>query len=286
MLILVTGAAGRLGKKLIQISTALGHSIRAFDLPNVSWHALQSYDDVEIVRGDITDPRAVSEACSNVDLVIHLAAVLPPQSELNKELAFRVNVKGVENIINGLIEGGRPPLIFSSSISIYGITAAEDPPVDEERSQRAHNVYSESKIQAEKLIATSGIPYVILRFAPISVTELLELPEIMPFKKDQRVEFVHVADASQAIFKASLNSRALGRTINIAGGPSWQMTGEEYITGFYDALGLDVNPRYSKNYAAIDWYDTTRGQFLDYQRTSFNDFKEKLNSVAEELGLI
>ena len=64
------------------------------------------------------------------------------------------------------------------------------------------------------------------------------------------------------------------------------MTGSEYIDEFYGALGIDMEPKYSENYTAVDWYDTSKAKFLGYQRTSFNDFKGKLNSIAEELGLI
>ena len=64
------------------------------------------------------------------------------------------------------------------------------------------------------------------------------------------------------------------------------MTGSEFIDGFYGALGLEVEPTYSEEYTAVDWYDTSRSLFLGYQRTSFNEFQRKLGSVAEELGLI
>ena len=64
------------------------------------------------------------------------------------------------------------------------------------------------------------------------------------------------------------------------------MTGSQYIEGFYGALGIEVEPYFSEDYTAVDWYDTSKGAFLGYQRTSFNDFKGKLNNVAVELGLI
>ena len=286
MKILVIGAAGRLGKEIIGTLSESSHEIRAFDLPNISWESIEKLEDVEIFPGDVTKKYLITEACRDIDLVIHLAALLPPQSEVDRRLTLKVNVEGTRNIVEALEPKENVPIIFASSISTYGITASEGPPIGEDHPQNAHNIYSESKIEAEHLIKSSGIPYVILRIAPLSVADLVELPEVIPYRKDQRVEFVYATDAAQALFEAVGNPDALGKTLNIAGGSSWQMTGAEYITRFYDALGVEVDAVFSEEYTAVDWYDTRKSRFLGYQRTSFNDFQRKLGSVAEEQGLI
>ena len=286
MKILVIGAAGRLGKEIIGTLSESSHEIRAFDLPNISWESIEKLEDVEIFPGDVTKKYLITEACREIDLVIHLAALLPPQSEVDRRLTLEVNVEGTRNIVEALEPKENVPIIFASSISTYGITASEEPPIGEDHPQNAHNIYAKSKIEAEHLIKSSGIPYVILRIAPLSVADLVELPEVIPYRKDQRVEFVYATDAAQALFEAVGNPDALGKTLNIAGGSSWQMTGAEYITRFYDALGVEVDAVFSEEYTAVDWYDTSKSLFLGYQKTSFNDFQRKLGSVAEELGLI
>ncbi len=286
MKILVIGAAGRLGKEIIGTLSESSHDIRAFDLPNISWESIEKFEDVEIFPGDVTKKYLITEACRDIDLVIHLAALLPPQSEVDRRLTLKINVEGTRNIVEALEPKENVPIIFASSISTYGITASEKPPIGEDHPQNAHNIYSESKIEAEHLIKSSGIPFVILRIAPLSVADLVELPEVIPYRKDQRVEFVYATDAAQALFEAVDNPEALGKTLNIAGGASWQMTGAEYITRFYDALGVEVDAVFSEEHTALDWYDTSHSRFLDYQRTSFNDFLEELRVLAEELGLI
>lgn len=285
MKLLVTGGAGRLGTELIRNITSKGHSVRAFDLPQVPWEALKEIPDVEIFKGDITQPNNVSEACEDVEGVFHLAALLPPRSEANRALTMRVNVEGTRNVINALKDRLETPLILASSISTYGPTADEEPPIPEGSPQIAHNNYSKSKIEAERIVMASGNPYVVLRIAPIAVADLIELPEVIPYRADQRVEFVYVGDAAQALYSAFETKEAWSCTFNIAGGRSWQMTGSEYIEGFYGALGVDVEPHYSEVYTAIDWYDTSRGRFLGYQRVTFNGFIEKLKVVAVQLGL-
>ncbi len=284
MRILVTGGAGRLGSMVVRLLAGRGETVLAFDLPQVPWDAVMGLDGVEAIKGDITDPDQVMDACGGVDGVVHLAALLPPRSEVDRGLTMRVNVRGTRNILEAL-EGSSAPLVFASSISTYGITAGEEPPIGEGHPLHAHNAYSSSKIDAEAAIKGSGVPHVILRIAPISVADLLELPETIPYRGDQRVEFVYVEDAAYAIVSALDDEKALGGVFNIAGGPSWQMKGAEYVGRFYAALGVEVEPNFSEDYTALDWYDADGGRFLGYQRVSFNDFLGKLHAVGEQLGL-
>jgi UDP-glucose 4-epimerase len=285
MRILVTGGAGRLGSEVVRLGAERGHEIVAFDLPQARWENVSEILGVEALKGDITDAENVEEACRGVDGVIHLAAILPPRSEANRELTMRVNIEGTRNITESLQRRKGKPIVFASSVSTYGITAHEKPPIGEDHPRRVHNNYSESKIESERLIRDSGVPHTLLRIAPITVADVVELPEIIPYREDQRVELVFVTDAAWATLSALEDQGSRGETYNIAGGPSWQMTGEEYVTRFYEALGVEVEPTFSEEYTAVDWYDTDWGGFLGYQRTTFNDLLEMLRVLGKELGL-
>ena len=285
MRILVTGGAGRLGSELIKLITNKGDSAVAFDLPQASWETIQGISGVEVFHGDVTNASNIAEACEVVDAVFHLAALLPPSSEANRDLTMKVNVEGTRKIVETLRMKQNTPMVFASTISTYGITAEEEPPIREDHLLMPHNNYSESKIEAEHLIRDSGVPHTILRIAPISVADIVELPETIPYRGDQRVEFVHVTDAARALLSAFENQEARGETYNIAGGASWRMNGRKYITEFYGALGVEIEPRFSEEYTALDWYDTSRSRFLDYQKITFNEFLTMLRSVGEQLGL-
>ncbi len=282
MKVLVTGGAGRLGFCASKQLVEKGHSVRVFDLPQVEWSHVEALG-ADVFRGDITDLSSVAGACYNVDAVVHLAALLPPRSESSRELTMKVNVHGTENILKSISRD--TPIVLTSSISTYGVTAQAQPPLKETYPQTAHNNYSESKINSEKLVRVTGNPTSILRIAPISVADLVELPDVIPYRGDQRVEFVFVDDAATAIV-SSLEVCEDREVYNIAGGRSWQMTGEKYIDRFYDALGVEVEPVYSDDYTAVDWYDTEKGASLGYQRTSFNQLEEKLRTFATVEGLI
>ena len=285
MRLLVTGGAGRLGSEVARLAASAGHSVVAFDLPQVYWGSVDGLEGVEILPGDITDTGVVGEAVKRVEGVVHLAGLLPPRSEADRGLTMRVNVDGTRNIVEALTRLLGVPLVFASTISTYGITAEEEPSIGEGHAQRAHNNYSESKMEAERLIRGSGVPHTILRIAPISIADLVELPDVIPYRADQRVEFVYVEDAARAILSSLQDPAARGEVLNIAGGRSWQMTGREYVEGFYGALGVEVEPVYSEDYTAVDWYDTSRSLFLGYQRLSFNGLQERLRVLGEQLGL-
>jgi UDP-glucose 4-epimerase len=282
--VLVTGGAGRLGSEVVRLIASRGDSAVAFDLPQAYWGAVEGVPGVEALPGDVTDKRQVSEATGGADAVIHLAALLPPRSEARRELTMRVNVEGTSNIVEDLGKTG-VPLVFASSIATYGVTAEDQPPIRESHPLQAHDLYSESKIEAERLIGGSGVDHVILRIAPIAVADLVELPETVPYRGDQRVEHIYVEDAAAALLSALDETKARGDTFNIAGGPTWQMTGAEYIERFYDALGVEVEANYSEGHTAVDWYDTRRGLSLGYQRLTFNGFLGKLRALGEQLGL-
>lgn len=174
----------------------------------------------------------MAEACEGIDGVFHLAAILPPRSEENPELTRRVNLEGTRNLLEAL-RRRTIPIIFASSVAVYGITALEDPPVREDHPVTGMDNYSHSKIEAERLIKASGIPHTILRISPIAVADIMESPETIPFRFDQRVEFIYLEDAARALLSALERPEARGRILNIAGGGSWQVTGGISMRSLY-----------------------------------------------------
>ncbi len=61
MRVLVTGGAGRLGSKVVKLIASRGDSAVAFDLPQVSWEAVKGVSGVDVLPGDVTDGKQVSE---------------------------------------------------------------------------------------------------------------------------------------------------------------------------------------------------------------------------------
>lgn len=284
---LITGGAGSVGRQLVEMFAAAGRPVRVFDLPVMDFTGLEDRDGIEIARGDITDSDGVRAAVSGVDAVLHLAAILPPNSERDRDLTFRVNVAGTQNIIDAM-EATNPDarLVFTSSISTYGDTSAEDPPVRTSHAQSAIDIYADSKIEGERLIRDSSLDNAtVLRIAAIAVPAFLEPPTPWPFMEDQRVEMAHRDDVADALFASASAPDAGGKVFNIGGGPTWQLRGRDYVRDFFDVMGAPVElATYRDAPGWVDWYDTDESQrILGYQNRSYQHYIGEMQTIIQEM---
>ena len=284
--VLITGGAGSVGLQLAGMLLEDGRAVRIFDLPFMDFSGLEGEEGVEVVKGDITDAAAVSSAVAGVEGVLHLAAILPPNSEKDRDFTFRVNVDGTRNIVEGMKAGSpEASLVFTSSISTYGDTSGEEPPVTIEHQQGAIDVYADSKIAGEEIVISSGVNYVILRIASIAVPAFLEPPEPWPFTSEQRVEMIHRDDVADALRNAVDSGEAVGKVFNIAGGSSWRLTGKDYVEDFFNVMGAPVDMAvYREDPGWNDWYDTEESQrILRYQNRSYDDYCGQMKAIVEEM---
>ena len=284
--ILITGGAGSVGRQLAGMFLAEGRNVRIFDLPFMDFTGLEGQPDVEVLKGDITDKESVNEAVRDVGGILHLAALLPPTSERNRDKTFAVNVEGTRSIVEALeSQGSKATLVFTSSISTYGDTSKEPSPITITQPQNAIDIYAESKIAGEKILIESGVNFVILRIASIAVPAFLEPPEPWPFTSAQRVEMVHRDDVADAI-KASVDTpEAVGNVFNIAGGSTWRLTGKDYVEDFFNFMGAPVDMAiYREEPGWNDWYDTAESQkILKYQNRSYEFYSGEMRSIVEEM---
>ena len=284
--VLITGGAGSVGRQLAGMFLAEGRPVRIFDLPFMDFTGLEGEPNVEVVKGDITDRKSVSEAVRNVGGILHLAALLPPTSERDRDKTFVVNVEGTRNIVDALkSHDSKATLVFTSSISTYGDTSNEPDPISITQPQNAIDVYAESKIAGEKILIESGVNFVILRIASIAVPAFLEPPEPWPFTSAQRVEMVHRDDVADAIKSSVDTPEAVGNVFNIAGGLSWRLTGRDYVEDFFNFMGAPVDLAvYRESTGWNDWYDTEESQrILGYQNRSYQHYSDEMRAIVEEM---
>tara|TARA_Y100001947_G_scaffold93130_1_gene79410 strand:+ start:1524 stop:2399 length:876 start_codon:yes stop_codon:yes gene_type:complete len=284
--VLITGGAGSVGRQLAGMFLAEGRPVRIFDLPFMDFSGLEDEPNVEIVKGDITDKESVYEALRNVGGILHLAALLPPASERDRDKTFAVNVEGTRNIVEALkSHGSKATLVFTSSISTYGDTSKESDPIKITQPQNAIDIYAESKIAGEKILIGSGVNFVVLRIASIAVPAFLEPPEPWPFTSDQRVEMVHRDDVADAIKSSVGTAEAVGNVFNIAGGSTWRLAGKDYVEDFFDFMGAPVEMAvYREEPGWNDWYDTVESQkILNYQNRSYDFYSGEMKAIVEEM---
>lgn len=128
MKILMTGAAGMIGRKLTQRLIAKGavggKAITSLDLHDVVPFEAPMADGIEI-RVHVGDLAANGAATALVsgkpDLVFHLAGVVSGEAEADFDLGYRVNLDGTRALFDAIrLAGNRPRVVFTSSIAVYG----------------------------------------------------------------------------------------------------------------------------------------------------------------------
>ena len=144
MKILVIGAAGMVGRKLVA------------RLPELS---PESVDLVDVVGSgrvralDLTAPGAAREAvASRPDLIYHLAAVVSGEAETDFEKGYRVNLDGTRALFEAIREAAyRPRVVFTSSIAVFG--APYPPKIGDEFLSAPLTSYGTQKAIGELLLS-------------------------------------------------------------------------------------------------------------------------------------
>jgi UDP-glucose 4-epimerase len=284
--ILITGGAGSFGRTLAAALRRQGRSLRLFDLPHCNFELFQDWENTEIFPGDILELSTLQEAVKDVDLIYHLAAVLPPLSEEDRSRTFRVNVQGTQNLLEACLLSGRPPrIVFTSSVSVYGDTSEFSGLIGPDHPVNPNDWYAESKVEAEKLLAASILPLANLRISGIVIPAFLDPPEPWPFMRQQRIELLALSDLIEAMTAlASDKEEAFGKTLLLSGGPAWQVTGEEYVGRWGKIMDIPLEEMaFMDRPGWLNWYDTkTSEALLGYQKTSLNEFCGELEKAVQE----
>jgi len=130
MHILITGAAGMIGRKLtarlVEDGQLNGHAIEKLTLTDIgaSPRPERFSGKVEAFAADIGDPATTTRAIAGrPDVIFHLAAVVSGEAELDFEKGTRVNLDGSRALLEAVRQCGeayRPRLVFTSSIAVFG----------------------------------------------------------------------------------------------------------------------------------------------------------------------
>lgn len=127
MRILVTGAAGMIGRKLVErlarLGSLRGQTIDAFDLHDiVPAEVPETEAAVDILASDLARAGVAEElVAAKPDVVFHLAGVVSGEAEANFELGYRVNLDGTRALFDAIRASGQGPrVVFTSSIAVFG----------------------------------------------------------------------------------------------------------------------------------------------------------------------
>jgi dihydroflavonol-4-reductase len=243
--ILVTGASGQLGRKLVPRLLETGYKVRAHYRSTEKAERWKP-DLGEPVFGDLLEPAWIDRAVRGCDIVIHCAALvsLRPGRE---ELAHRINVEGTRAVVEACKLHKVRKLIYVSSIVTIG--ASEDGlPIDESAKFNLQNSgipYIDTKREAERLVLESNgsdlqtvvvNPSIMISPPDRELTEkdLRKIPKWIPFYFDFGINLVSADDVISGIVAAIEKGRP----------------GERYLTTG-DNINADIAFELAKKYPGI-----------------------------------
>jgi nucleoside-diphosphate-sugar epimerase len=211
--VLVTGAAGVMGARLLARLRRAGHRVRALVLPGDPGRARIEPLGCEICEGDVSDASTLRGLCADVDTVYHLAAVIISH---DANVFERVNRQGTANLVAESVRAGVRHFIYVSSASV---------------TYPRRTLYAESKLAAERIVqaAAPELSYTIVR--PTLVYEAGGGQELMMFlgylRRFPIVPFIGTGravkrpvwseDVVSGLLLLADNAKAWGKTYNFSG---------------------------------------------------------------------
>ena len=128
MRVLVTGAAGMIGRKLtarlVDDGTIAGSAITALDLHDIVPPDQGTLDRIAVTTSasDLAAPgEAEKLVAARPDVIFHLAGVVSGEAEADFELGYRVNLDGTRALFDAVRQKNHHPrVVFSSSIAVFG----------------------------------------------------------------------------------------------------------------------------------------------------------------------
>ena len=270
--VLVTGGTGFIGSYVCEDLIEAGHDAVAYDLSTDTriLEKLGIADEVEIRRGDVSDPTDVARAIreTGTTRVIHLAALLTNGARENPRLAMDVNVGGTNNIFEAarLLDDQVERVAWASSAAVYAppknYETGDDWWVTEDDLVYPDTLYGATKEynehQARVYIEDHDLSLVGLRptvaYGPYRETggsaflaNIIEKPAVgEPFSVeygDQEIDWQHVRDIAQSFRKAAFadESDLTQRVYNVRGELATVREAAETVEGIVPDAEIEVS---------------------------------------------
>ena len=242
---LVTGGAGFIGGHIVETLLHQGYRVRSLDLqPLTETQAkkLQPFlaDQLDVVQGDLRDPRVCEDVTKSIDYIFHQAAAISvPESIQKPEFYVENNVMGTLNLFRAAVKNKCKRVIQASSAAVYGAT--EVLPTTERQPLAPQSPYAICKCSCEHygkmFSAEYGLSVVSLRYfnvfgprqnphsqyaaaIPSFIQTILENQSPIVFGDgEQTRDFIYIDDVVNANIKACFNDKSeIPSIINVGSG--------------------------------------------------------------------
>ena len=241
MSIMVTGGTGFIGNRIIRKLLDRGEEVVCFDLAPPRNNLEPYADRINFYRGDISQIPHLLEAINTFEVhkIIHMAALLPPDTEDRPHFGMSVNIQGTNNVFEAARWSNIQRVVYASSIAVYGVQETfGDRPINETDLSDPVNVYGMTKaandfaagryrerydmdIRGVRICTVFGHGRVTGMTGMIGGL-MMSLPAIgkpvtMQFDPNEASPMIHAEDAAEIFVQVSLSNN-LQHPIYISGG--------------------------------------------------------------------
>lgn len=280
---LVTGGAGFIGTNLVEKLVNVGNKVVVVDDLS-SGNETRLPKEVQFYKLDIRDTAALTILCSDIDVIVHLAALPRVQTSIEEPVAVHdVNINGTLSVLEAARAAKVRRVVFAASAAAYG--DQETLPLSLDLPPQPKSPYAMHKCAGELMMKTwyevYGIETVSLRFfnvyGPYFDPEgpyALVIGRFLKLKKDgksltitgdgeQTRDFVHVFDVATAIMlSAESGEVGKGEIFNVGSGEQTSINElAKLIGGEVQMLPARLEPRHtladiSFTKELLDWKPT------------------------------
>lgn len=271
---------------------------------------LESYENrngLTIQWGDLTNYDDVKQCVKDVDIILHVAALVSPTADYHPELAMKVNYGGMKNLIRAIGEQNMMDTVKLVFIGTVAETGDRMPPIHWGRvgdpiKPSMFDYYAVSKIAAERLLIESGLKYwVSLRQTGIMGPAMSKIRDAIMFHNclDNVLEYVSDRDSgillrNLALYDCigKLPEGFWGHIYNIGGGESCRVDTYTMYKDMYRAIGFKdlkyvISPKWyaTRNFHGQYYLDSDKLEdYLHFRHDSMEYFYEEyiknLGSIA------
>lgn len=253
---------------------------------------------VKVVWGDLLDINSVRELVAGASVVLHIGGLVSPQADWFPEKTYKVNVGAAGNIVDAILGCGQKnstALVYIGSVAQYGPRSVPQHwagPGDP-MNPALHDMYAVSKIEAERIVAESGLKrWVSLRQSGILSPALLfngNDPIAFHVPINGVLEWATVEDSArlmEGICRDDVPEEVWGSFFDIGSGKAYRLTNYEFEGMLMKALSCPppekvFNPDWFalRNFHGVWYWSADRLQklvpFRAYERPE--DYFERMS---------
>lgn len=290
MKVLVTGGAGYIGTSLVPLLLEKNYDVTVYDSILFGGDAMLPFfrdKNFHFIKADIRDKERLAAACKDMDVIVHLAAIVGyPACDKDPELAYSVNVGGSQMLAD--VAGEDQYILYGSTGSNYG--AVENGLCTEETPLNPLSIYGKTKTDAERILMARSMSTAFRFATAFGVSPRLRLDALINhmtysaltqkylvvYEADFMRTFIHVHDIARSFLFAIENMEKMKGEVYNVGGDSMNRSKRQVCDLIAQKTGAYVH------YANVGSDQDKRNYAVSYKKISDLGF---VSTVTIEEGV-